>query len=130
MQFKNWGDKSNKTIILLHGGGLSWWAYRKIISVLSEDYFVVAVILDGHGEDYNNPFISIEDSAAKLISFIDTECNQSVFAIISLSIGAQIAVETISQRKDITEYAIIESVLLIPTKWIKIASKPLINMTY
>ena len=29
MNFKEYGDNSKDTIMLLHGGGLSWWNYRE-----------------------------------------------------------------------------------------------------
>lgn len=130
MKFRNWGNKTNETIILLHGGGLSWWSYQNIIPILFEEYHVITVIIDGHGEDHSNPFVSITDSAEKLIAHIDNTCNQEVFAIIGLSIGAQIAVEVMSTRKNITKFAIIESALVYPMKSMRIATTPLINMSY
>ena len=45
-------NKSNlPTIILLHGGGLSSWAWTGIVGLLQTDYHVVTPIIDGHGED-------------------------------------------------------------------------------
>ena len=29
MNFKEYGDNNKDTIMLLHGGGLSWWNYRE-----------------------------------------------------------------------------------------------------
>ena len=29
MNFKEYGNKNKDTIMLLHGGGLSWWNYRE-----------------------------------------------------------------------------------------------------
>ena len=29
MNFKEYGDISKKNIMLLHGGGLSWWNYKE-----------------------------------------------------------------------------------------------------
>ncbi|PKM73962.1 MAG: alpha/beta hydrolase [Firmicutes bacterium HGW-Firmicutes-16] len=116
MLFKEFGNKSLKTIVLVHGGGLSWWAYKSVVDLLERDYHVVTPIIDGHGEDGDNPFLSIEDSAKKLIEYIDLEHGGKVFALTGLSIGAQIVTEVISLRNDITEFAIIESALLIPIK--------------
>ncbi len=112
MLFKKFGDESLPTIILLHGGGLSWWSLKAIIELLRKEYHIITPIIDGHGEAGNEPFVSIENSAEKLISYIDTQHGGKVFAIGGLSIGAQIAVEALSARQEIAEYAIIESALV------------------
>lgn len=104
------------TIILLHGGGLSFWSWRRIVEQLQSEFHVVTPIIDGHGEDGDEEFISIQDSAGKLIEYIDTNCNGRVFAIGGLSIGAQIIIEVLSQRANIAEYAILESPLVYPIK--------------
>ena len=49
MKFKTFGRKENPAVVLVHGGGLSWWSLRKIISLLEEEYYLVAPILDEIG---------------------------------------------------------------------------------
>lgn len=114
MLFKTFGQINAPTIILLHGGGLSWWSLKPIISELEPDFHIVTPIIDGHGEDGENPFVSIENSADHLIEYIHTQCGGKVFAIGGLSIGAQILTEILSSNEKITEYAIVESALVIP----------------
>ena len=66
---KDFGLKNKETLLLLHGGGLSWWNYQAEAQILQSDYHVALPILDGHaGSD--RPFTSIEDNAAELIAFI------------------------------------------------------------
>ena len=70
MKYVEYGTQNPETVILLHGGGLSWWHYRETARLLQEDYHVIAPILDGHaGSDA--PFSSIEENAARIIAFID-----------------------------------------------------------
>jgi len=130
MIFKEFGKKENPTIILLHGGGLSWWMWKKQIEVLSRDYFVVTPILDGHGDDYDTDFVSIENSADKIIDYIKKTQKGKVFAIGGLSIGAQIVVEILSQESEITEFAVIESALVYPIKTITAFTVPMFNLFY
>lgn len=129
MLFKEFGTKNSETIILLHGGGLSAWSLIPLAELLQENYHVVTPIIDGHGEDGENTFISIEDCALKLIEYIDTECLGKVFALAGLSIGAQIVTEVLSLRNDITEYAVIESALVLPIKGLSMMV-PLNKMSY
>jgi len=114
MKFKEFGNKNAPTIIFLHGGGLSWWSLTEIIDDLKSQYHVIAPIIDGHGEDGDTTFVSIEDSASKLISYIEEQHNGKVYALAGLSIGAQIVTEVLSKKADITQYAIIESALVYP----------------
>ena len=73
MQYKEYGKGNTDTIILLHGGGLSWWNYRSEAELLQEEYHVILPVLDGHA-DSDRPFTTIEDNASELISFIDENC--------------------------------------------------------
>ena len=120
MIFKETGNSQMATIILLHGGGLSFWSWQKTAEQLRSEFHVVTPIIDGHGENGNEEFISIQDSARKIIKYIDLNHNGRVFAICGLSIGAQIIIEILSQRPEITEYAVIESALVYKIRGIRI----------
>ena len=60
--FQRVRESRKPVVVLLHGGGLSTWEWQPHIEVLQKDFAVVAVTIDGHGEDAGTPFISIEDS--------------------------------------------------------------------
>jgi pimeloyl-ACP methyl ester carboxylesterase len=47
MNYREFGAKNRYTLILLHGGGLSWWNYRAEAELLQSDYRVILPILDG-----------------------------------------------------------------------------------
>ena len=123
------GQQNTKVIMLLHGGGLSWWNYRDVAQTLAEKYHVVLPVLDGHA-DSNTPFTTIEDNAAKLISDIDTRFGGQILAICGLSLGGQIAVEMLSQRKDICQYALLESALVKPMEMTAALIGPTFGMSY
>ena len=48
MNYVEYGKENSDVIILLHGGGLSWWNYKEVAERLQTDYHVVLPILDGH----------------------------------------------------------------------------------
>ena len=123
------GQKNPDVVMLLHGGGLSWWNYREVAELLEEQYRVVLPVLDGHA-DSDAPFTSIEENAARLISYIDTHFGGQVLAIGGLSLGGQIAVEMLSQRPDICRYALIESALVNPMKLTHALIGPSFGMSY
>ena len=115
MRVQEFGQQNAEVVLLLHGGGLSWWNYLEVAKILSAQYHVVLPVLDGHA-DSDAPFTTIEDNAARLISYIDTQFGGQVLAIGGLSLGGQIAVEMLFQRKDICRYALLESALVKPMK--------------
>ena len=116
MLFIETANNTLPTIILLHGGGLSNWSLSGVVELFQSDYHVITPIIDGHGENSNVDFISIEDSAVKLLEYIQKHHNGKVFAIGGLSLGAQIVTEVLSQKEDIAQYAILESALVLPMK--------------
>ncbi len=129
MNAVEYGKDNSQVIILLHGGGLSWWNYRDVAEQLQQNYHVVIPILDGHaGSDH--AFTSIEENAQEIIAYIDQAYHGSVSLIGGVSLGAQIAVEILSQRPDICKAAILESALVLPMKMTERLVKPMIAMSY
>ena len=129
MEFREYGKNNDETIMLLHGGGLSWWNYRNVAEQLRQDYHVILPVLDGHaGSD--REFTSIEDNAAEIISFVDHELGGSVLLLGGLSLGAQIVLETLSQKNDICRYAIVESVSVIPSRLTNALIAPTFGSSY
>ncbi|MCO4482718.1 Alpha/beta superfamily hydrolase [Streptococcus infantarius subsp. infantarius] len=123
------GQENQDVIVLLHGGGLSWWQYQAQMDLLCENYHVVLPILDGHaGSDAD--FTSIEDNAKRLLDYIDKTYGGSVFLIAGLSLGGQIFLEMLALRKDICQYAIVESAAIIPDKLTAGLVAPLFSMSF
>lgn len=129
MNYIEYGKENRNVIILLHGGGLSWWNYRAVAEILQSDYRLILPILDGHAES-DKDFVTIEDNAAEIIKFIDERLGGSVLLIGGLSLGGQILLEILSQRKNICRYAIVESALVIPSKFTYFMIKPAFGSCY
>ena len=123
------GQQNKDVILLLHGGGLSWWNYREVAALLAPRYHVVLPVLDGHGGS-DAPFTTIEDNASRLIACIDARFGGQVLAIGGLSLGGQIAVEMLSRRPDICRYALIESASVKPMKLTHTLIGPTFGMSY
>ena len=112
MQVYEYGKENEKTVLLLHGGGLSSWNYRKEAELLSQQFHVILPVLDGHARS-SDDFVSIEENAKRIIAYIDENLNGCVCVLGGLSLGAQTALEMMSLRKDIAQYAMIESAAVI-----------------
>lgn len=129
MNFIEYGQSNSEQIMMLHGGGLSWWNFRKEAELLGEKYHVILPIIDGHaGSD--SGFVSIEECARKLVEYIEENFGGRIKALCGLSLGAQIAVEMLAQAANICQYAVIESVSLIPSKMTEKLVGPTFSMSY
>ena len=117
-------------ILLLHGGGLSWWSVQGVASYLTDEFCVVAPIIDGHGENAEETFETIEVCANKLIRLIDEQFGGKVYALCGLSLGAQITVEVLSQRPDIARHVVIESALVVRMPLVGALIAPTYHMMY
>ena len=129
MNVIEFGQQNKDTVLLLHGGGLSWWNYREVAMLLEKDYHVILPVLDGHA-DSDAVFTTIEDNGARLISYIDSHFGGQVTVLGGLSLGGQIVLEMLSQRSDICCYALIESALVKPSKLTAALIGPTFAMSY
>ena len=114
MVFHEFGDKKFPHILLIHGGGNSWWNYLRQARMLSDKYHVILPTLDGHGEEYQKEYISTENSAQQILEYIKNNCDRKLFAIGGVSLGGQIVMELLSLDSDIAEKAIIDGSICIP----------------
>lgn len=130
MKIKEYGKSDKPLLIFIHGGGLSSWSWMDIIHLLEEEYDIKAIIIDGHGEDYETDFISIEDTAGKIREHLKANNISRVHGICGLSIGAQITVELLTSTPNLSENWLIESALVVPMKTITNVMLPFISLAY
>ena len=129
MKYQEYGSDQNDTILLLHGGGLSWWNYREAAELLQGEYHIILPVLDGHaGSD--RPFTTIEENAEEIIQFIDEKLSGSVLLIGGLSLGGQVLLEMLSKRKNLCSYALVESAAVIPSKLTNMLIAPTFGCSY
>ncbi len=130
MKIKEFGNESKPVIILIHGGGLGYRSWNKVIEEIKNDFCIKTVIIDGHGEDFESDFISIEETASKIESYFKSIGISKVHGICGLSIGAQITVELLSRNAELAENWLIESALVIKMEKITKLVLPLITLMY
>ncbi|MBQ3481579.1 MAG: alpha/beta hydrolase [Oscillospiraceae bacterium] len=129
MIYKAFGPEGAETVMLLHGGGLSWWNYRAEAALLADEYRVILPVLDGHAGS-GRPFTTIEDCAARLLDFIDSELGGSIGLLGGLSLGAQTALEMLAQRRGLCRCALIESAMLLPSRLTQALIEPAFSSSY
>lgn len=129
MRYREYGADHKDTIVLLHGGGLSWWNYRETAELLQDEYRILLPVLDGHaGSD--RPFTTIEENASEIIAFLDRHLNGSALLIGGLSLGGQVLLDMLSQRGDLCSHALVESAAVIPSRLTNALIAPSLASSY
>jgi pimeloyl-ACP methyl ester carboxylesterase len=116
-------------IIFLHGGGVPGWMWRRQAEFFAKMHVLVPD-LEGHGSSIEEPFVSIADSAGSVIHLIDSKAGGRPVTLVGLSLGAQIAVEILSQRPEIADCAIINSALTRPMPMTRKLLRPMMKMSF
>ena len=92
LHYLEWGEPTNPSLILLHGGSAHahWWDH--IASALGQDYRILALDLRGHGDSnwMQPPAYEIEDYVADLAAFVAT-LGLTSFILLGHSLGGFIA---------------------------------------
>ena len=117
------------SVLLLHGGGLSWWNYRAVAQELAGQYRVMLPILDGHG-DNPVPFTTIEAAAIHIFKEVDAVYGGHVALLGGVSLGAQVAISMLAQRPDVCDAALLESALVIPQPLTRLLVGPACAVSY
>lgn len=72
-------DNGKQSLLLIHGQGMTWEDYAKVLPELSEDFHVFAVDCHGHGESSMNPEkYSAQAMGQDFIWFIENVIQESV----------------------------------------------------
>ncbi|MCH5193343.1 MAG: alpha/beta hydrolase [Oscillospiraceae bacterium] len=99
MIFHTFGNKDNRSVILVHGVLTPWQIWEKQISVLKEKYYVIVPALDGHIEDRTSEYISAENEAEQIEKYINDELDGTAHALCGLSMGGVIANRVFERNK-------------------------------
>ena len=129
MNIIEYGKENTDVMIFLHGGGLSWWNYQEAAELLADRFHIVIPILNGHsGSD--TCFTTIEEQVERLINYIQNTHGGRVLLIGGVSLGSQVLLEILSRKRDVCQFAVIESASVIPLKRSIPLMKSLISLSY
>ena len=70
MTFNTYGNKENQSLLLIPGLGVSYEIFLPLIELLKDDFFIVAVGIDGFLIGETSNFTSVDDQAAQVIGFV------------------------------------------------------------
>ena len=119
MLFNTFGNPTNKTLMLIHGLGVSYQVFEPLIEHLQARYCIIAVQVDGFLIDDGNraipsAFTSIDDQVDQLVQHICSAYDGHLDAAYGLSMGGCI-VAKLQERADISiDHVILDAAPLVP----------------
>jgi pimeloyl-ACP methyl ester carboxylesterase len=109
MQFHEFGDKGNKTLLVMHGMLCDWRKFREIFMPLEQDFRVIYPAMNGC-YDGAPDFKSFADECAEIEKYIVDNYNGQVNAVIGVSQGATLMAILASRNVVTIKKAILDGV--------------------
>ena len=99
MTIHEFGDRSGRTVVLIHPSLVMWDYFEYVIPLLEQDFHVVVPALPGYDPDGQGDFTSIEEIAAELEDrLLQTGCGE-VACMYGCSMGGSVAVRMLADRR-------------------------------
>ena len=109
MQFHEYGDKENKTLLVMHGMLCDWRKFREIFREMEEDHRVIYPAMDGC-YDGAPDFRSFDDECAQIEEYVNKNHDGKLDAVIGVSQGATLMAILMSRGKIAVRRAILDGV--------------------
>lgn len=91
MEILEFGDKTKRKIILIHGFQSPYQVWNKYIEYYKKDFHVIVPIMPGHNSKQKEDFISFSETAKELEDFFISRYGKNVFAVYGMSMGGVLA---------------------------------------
>jgi pimeloyl-ACP methyl ester carboxylesterase len=93
---KEYGKANERSILFIHGGGVSGWMWKKQVDFFGGICHCLVVDLPDHGESRSIPFTSVPDAANELLQLVHSRGHGKKAVVVGHSLGAKIALFMLS----------------------------------
>ena len=119
MRYQTFGDKSNPSLMLLPGLGVSYELFLPLIERMKDCFYIVAVEVDGFILGAFSAFTSIDDQAVKANEYVKERLDGHLDCAYGLSMGGNILSRMLERREVAIDHAVLDAAPLLPLpKWL------------
>ena len=118
MTFNTYGNKKNQSLLLIPGLGVSYEIFLPLIKLLKDDFFIVAVGIDGFLIGKASNFTSVDDQSVQVIRYVQENLGGHLEVAYGLSLGGKILSRIMERNEIVIGHAIMDAAPLLPLpKW-------------
>ena len=103
------GTGHDKTIVMIHGTGMSWDMLHSAANLLAEHYHVILVSVPGHDPKTTEEFTNVEQIAAEIETALTDRGYTTVALLYGLSMGGGIALRMLADNRIHFRRAVIDA---------------------
>lgn len=111
MQFHEYGNKGNKSILMLHGMLCDWRKFRELLKPLEESYHIIYPAMTGC-YDGSGDFVSFADECDQIETYVQDHLDGKLDAVWGVSQGAAVLTELLARNRVQVDKAILDGVYL------------------
>ena len=119
MRFRTFGDKTNPSLMLLPGLGVSYELFLPLIERLMDSFYIVAAEADGFVLGEYTKYTSIDDQAAQANAYVKEHMNGHLDCAYGLSMGGKILSRMMERREIDIDHSVMDAApLLTLPRWL------------
>lgn len=119
MEFHTYGEQHSAVLLLLPGLGVSHEIFQPLVELLSVDFQIVAIGLDGFLLGGPSRYTSIDDQACEVIRYVREHYSGRIDAAYGLSLGGKILSRILERNEVGIDHAIMDAAPLLPLpRWL------------
>ena len=118
MTFHTYGNSENQRLLLIPGLGVSYEIFLPLIELLIDNYYIVAVGVDGFLLGKESRFTSVDDQAGQAIRYVQDNMGGHLDVAYGLSLGGKILSRIMERNEIVIDHAVMDAAPLLPLpKW-------------
>ena len=118
MTFQTYGARSNPSLFLLPGLGVSYEIFLPLVDLLKDRFYIIAAGVDGFLLGRESSFTSVDDQASQSIGYIKENLAGHLDVAYGLSLGGKILSRILERNEASIDHAVMDAAPLLPLpKW-------------
>lgn len=98
MEILEFGDKSKKKLIFIHGFQSMWYVWEKYIEYYKNDFHIIVPILPGHNPNKKEEFNSFDETAKELEDYCISRYGKNIHLVYGVSMGGVLTAKLLKNK--------------------------------
>ena len=109
MNIYEFGQKNDKSLVMIHGACMSWDMFQDSIDDLKKDFHIFAVAVPGHDLTTDEEFTTVEDIANRIETELIARGLHEIDVLYGLSMGGGFVIRMLADNRLPVNHAVIDA---------------------